>query len=117
MNQDFSFRLAKDGLMYDIDNIAGELSENEVEVIQFLRPSGKRRRMVAPVGKEAAEKAKSLILSAEMLMGGTLALYARKVGESEEGKRIGERMELAENGPGNNSSTNVLKRLIKRVAG
>jgi len=69
--------------------------------------------MIAPVGKEAAGKAKDLILSVEVLPNGILALYARRIGEPVEG----EKTELAENGPGNNSPANVLKRLIKRVAG
>lgn len=112
MKRTWTFRMAKDGLPYDIDNIAGRIGKDEVEVIQFMRPDGKRRRMIAPVGKEAAEKAKNLILSAEELRTGQIVLYARKVGESEED----ERSEFAGNGPGKNSPAEVLKRLIARVS-
>lgn len=107
----FSFRIAKDGLPYDIDDIAGELSENEVEVIQFLRPDGKRRLMVAPVGKESAKKAKNFILSAEVLRNGVIVLYARRIGEPEEA----EKSKLAKKGPGHDSPTDALKRLIQEM--
>jgi len=113
MKKEFSFRMAKDDLPFDVDNIAGNMSEDEVEVIQFLTPHGRRRRMIAPVGKDLAEKAKNLILSAEQLRTGKLAIYARKIGEPEEN----ERMDLANNGPGANSPANVLKKLIRRVSG
>ena len=45
-------RIAKDGKPFDVDNIRNELHQDEIEVIQFLRPNGQRRRMAAPVGKE-----------------------------------------------------------------
>jgi len=109
VKQTFSFRIAKDGLPFDEEGIAGALADDEVEVIQFMRPDGSRKRMVAPVGKELAKKAKHLILSAEHLRTGQIAIYARRIGDSEEG----ERLELAENGPGKDSPTNVLKRLIE----
>lgn len=113
MNNEFSFRTAKDGLPFDVDdNLIGSLADNEVEVIQFLRPNGRRRRMVAPVGKKLAKKAENFILSAECLRAGRIALYARRIGEAEET----EHLELAENGPGINSPTNVLKKLIKRMS-
>lgn len=104
--------MAKDGRPYDIDNIAGEIGKDEVEVIQFMRPDGRRRRMIAPVGEEAAKKADSLILSAEQLMNGQIVLYARKIGEMPET----EKSEFAEVGPGVNSPAEVLKRLIIRVS-
>jgi len=113
MKKEFSFRMAKDDLLFDVDNIAGEMADTEVEVIQFLRPDAKRRRMIAPVGKDLAEKAKNLILSAEQLRTGKIAIYARKIGESEEN----EKMDLANNGPGINSPANVLKKLIRKVSG
>lgn len=101
-------RVAKDGKPFDVDLIPGEAREDEVEVIQFLLPNARRRRMLAPVGKEYAEKADGLILSAELLKTGGLAFYARRIGEDEEK----EKMEFAVNGPGPHSPTEVLRRLI-----
>ena len=112
MKKDFTFRIAKDGLPFDVDNLMGGLAEDEVEVIQFVRPNAERRRMGAPVGKDLAKKAKNLILSAESIGAGKIALYARKIGEAEET----EKMELAENGPGINSPANILKKLIKKMS-
>ena len=66
--------------------------------------------MLAEVGKELAAKAKGLIISAEELGTGKVAIYLRQKGEPEEA----ERLELAENGPGKNSPTEVLKRMIEK---
>jgi len=85
-----------------------EKKEDEVEVTQYLRPNGRKRKMYVTVGVDIAEKAKGLILSAEQLTTGLIAIYARRKGESEEK----EKMRLAENGPGNNSPTNKLIELI-----
>lgn len=100
-------RIAKDNKPFDVDNF-GDLSPGEVEVIQFLRPDGERRRMAAPVGEEYVLMAKDLILSAEELTTGEIAIYARKIGEPEEA----EISEIAVNGPGDNSPSECLKRLI-----
>ena len=56
--------LAADGKPYDIDNIK-ELRPGEVEVIQYLRPNEKRRRMAVFLGEEYAKKTEDLILSME----------------------------------------------------
>ena len=104
-------RTAKDGKPFDIDGM-GDLGEHEIEVIQFLRPGGARRRMASPVGKKYVEKAKDMIISAEELTTGEIAIYVRLKDESEE-KEI---MELAENGPGDNEPTKVLQRLIDKKA-
>lgn len=102
-------RIAKDGLPFDIDTV-GELQNGEVEIIQFLRPDGQRRRMSAFVGEDIAKIAENQILSAEQLVTGEIAIYSRLVGEPDE-KEI---VEIAENGPGENSPTNVLKKLIEK---
>ena len=104
-------KIAKDGKPFDIDNLP-VIFPDEVEIIQFLRPDGKRRRMAVSVGIEFAKKASNLILSAEELTTGEIAIYVRKISESEE-KEI---MEIAENGPGENSPSECLKKLIKRKA-
>jgi len=102
-------RLAKDGKPFDVEYLH-ELRPYEVEIIQFLRPNGRRRRITAVVGLELAEKANNLIISAEELTTGEIAIYVRKIGEPE----VNETMEIAINGLGEKSPTEVLKRLIKK---
>ena len=103
--------LAKDGKEFDINNI-GELQEDELEIIQFLRPDGKRRRMSAKLTKGLVEKAKNIIISAEELTTGKIAIYGRIIGIPIEE----EYMLLADNCEGSNSPNNVLKRVIIHVA-
>ena len=103
-------RIASDGKPFDVDNITEDAGLGDVEIIQFLRPNGRRRRMLADVGEELAAKAKDLIISAEELQTGKVAIYTRRKSEPVEA----ERLELAENGPGKNSPTEVLKRMIER---
>ena len=126
-------RIAKDGKPFDVDSLGGvmeepkccsfcgntyitfpsrELKEGELEVIQFLRPNGKRRRMSVDVGKDYVEMAKDMIISAEELTTRKIALYARYKNEPE-GKEFSE---IAINGPGEKSPNECLKRLIKRKA-
>ena len=85
-----------------------EKREDEVEITQYLRPNGRKRKLYAKVGKDIAKKAEGLVLSAEVLPTGLIAIYARRRGDSEEN----EKMRLAENGPGENSPTNKLIELI-----
>jgi len=105
-------RIAKDGKKFDED-ILDELAEDEVEIIQFLRPNGRRRRMSTRLDKEFANKAKDIILSAEELPTGQVALYGRKIGTATES----EYMLIADNGLGNNSPNEVLKIIINHVFG
>lgn len=105
-------RKAKDGKEYDIDNLPEEVGEDEVEIIQYLRPDGKRRRMIATVGKYLAEKAKDMIISSEELTTGKIAIYIRYFGELHEE----ERLQLADNGAGEKSPTHVLMRMIEEEA-
>jgi len=83
-----------------------EKRDDEIEVTQYLRPNGQKRKMYAKVGEDIAKKAEGLVLSAEMIPTGLIAIYARRRGDSEE------KMRLAENGPGENSPTNRLIELI-----
>jgi len=103
-------RIAKDGKPFDVDHIRDSLRKEEVEIIQFLRPNGRRRRMVAEIGEKHAAMARDMILSAEELMDGTIAVCARFQDEPPELERI----ELAENGPGPNSPVDMLKRVIEQ---
>ena len=105
-------RIASDGKPFDIDLIEEDVAPGDVEIIQFMRPDGRRRRMLTYVGEELAAKAKDLIVSVEELGTGEVAIYVRRKGESEEA----EHLELAENGPGKNSPTEVLKRMIEKHA-
>lgn len=105
-------RTAKDGFLFDVDHLPDtEPTEDEVEVIQFLRPEGKRRRMIANVGKEIALMAKDMVLSAEELnIPGNLIVYARYQDEDEER----ERLELVESEPGKEDPTEMLKKVIQK---
>lgn len=102
-------RIASDGKPFEIDNLDEDAGPGDVEIIQFLRPDGRRRRLLAEVGEELAAKARGLIISAEELGTGKVAIYVRRKDESKES----EHLELAENGPGKNSPAEVLKRMIE----
>ena len=93
-------RIASDGKPFDIDNFTldEDAGPGDVEIIQFLRPDGRRRRMLAEVGEELGT--------------GEVAIYTRRKSAPVEA----ERLELAENGPGKNSPTEVLKRMIEKHA-
>lgn len=102
-------RIAKDGKPFDVDFLP-DLGPEFVEIIQFLRPNGKRRRMAAAIGVDLVEKTKNLIISTEELKTGEIAIYVRKIGDPIEK----ERLEIAENGPGDKSPNECLKRLITK---
>ena len=97
----------KDGKPFDVEDVL-ILTGDEVEVIQFLTPSGKRRRMAVLVGGDYVKKAENLILSAEILNTEQVALYAREINEPKEK----DKSMVATNGPGMNNSISVLKKLI-----
>ena len=105
-------RIAADGKPFDVDHVAEEKREDEVEVIQFLRPHGRRKRLLASVGEDLAKLAENMVISAEELQDGKVATYVRMKDEPEEK----ESMELADNGPGENSPTECLKKLIRKKA-
>ena len=104
-------RIAADGKPFDIDE-AGECGPGEVEIIQFLRPNAKRRRMVAEVGEDLAKASQDLILSAEDLGNGSVAIYVRSKGEKPEREHAA----IAQNGPGRHNPTAVLSRMIRKYA-
>ena len=97
----------KDGKPFGVEDVL-ILKDDEVEVIQYLVPSGKRRRMAALVGQEYVKKAENLILSTEILNNKQVALYARGINESKEKDKI----MIATNGPETNNTITVLKKLI-----
>lgn len=102
--------LAKDGKPYDINEV-GSLANNEVEIIQYLRPSGKRRRMATELDDDWAKKAKDLIITAEQLSTGKIVLYVRKIGQHPKQEKMG----IADNWAGLNSPDKVLKKLISEI--
>ena len=84
----------------------------KVRIIQYLRPTGMKRTMMADIDKEHADKAKGLILSCELLPGNRLLIYGRKKDQTEEE----EITEMADNGPGENEPNVALCRLIDRLS-
>lgn len=106
-------RIAADGKPFDIDLLGRETYPNEVEIIQYLRPDGKRRRMTCPVRNDILAKVTGMILEAEEIPGGKVAIWVRGKDESEENQI----MDLADNGPGPNDPVKVLERLIERKFG
>ena len=105
-------RIAKDGKPFDIEFDGLEIRDDEVEVIQYMRPDGKRRRMLAPVGKGFVEMAKDMVISADQITIGRVAIHVRYKNEEEKRKIT----RTAQNGPGRNSPTKVLRALIKKKA-
>jgi len=85
--------------------------DDEVELTQYIRPNGKKSIVYAPVGKDYVEKAKDFIFSTEILSTGVIAIYGKKVGQSDED----ELTELANNFESLNTPTIALKRLIDRL--
>jgi hypothetical protein len=90
--------IAPDGKSYDIDNTEGKkLDNNEIEAIQYPRPNGKRRRMIAVLSdKKVVKYAREMVLSMEELDTGVVAFFARFKDEPEENESI----RISFNGPG-----------------
>ncbi len=99
--------IAKDGKPYDIEDVL-KLTENETEVIQYLVPDGKRRKMATLVGRDYVEKAENLIISVEILSPDEVVLYARRINEPKEKDKI----MIATNDQGENNTIIMLKKLI-----
>jgi hypothetical protein len=106
-------RLASDGKPFDIDNLGRPTYDNEVEIIQYLRPNGKRRRMTCPAPNYILAKVAGMIIEAEEIRTGEIAIWVRGKNEPEENQIL----EVAINGPGENGTTEVLFRLIERKFG
>lgn len=81
-----------------------------IRITQYLRPNGKRAELFADIQDELYGKAMLLDISCERITETAVAIYAHVKGESEED----ELSEIAYNGPGDNSPTAALERLIKR---
>lgn len=74
--------IARDGRPYDIDFL-GVLHPQEIEVIEYLKPNGVRRRSAIAVGESYAQRAKDLIFSAEVERNGVI-IYARRIDQPED---------------------------------
>lgn len=103
--------IAKDGKSFNIDNINRKLEDNEVEIIQYLRPDAQRRRMVTTLTKELVSKANNMILSAEQTDHMHLAIYGRFVGQDEED----EITMIADNFESPNDPNAVLENMILKL--
>ena len=106
-------RLGMDSIQYDEDDI-GDIGDDCVEVCQYLRPNGRKRRNAARLGKEYHEKVKGLFITAEELMNGLIVIYIRREDQDEED----EKSCILQNGPGPNGVIEGFKRFIDEfVAG
>ena len=82
-----------------------------VELTQYLRPDGRKAKVLVELDDEVAELSRDMILSCEVLTTGVIAIYARYKDQNEEE----ELLELAHNGPGLYAPDAVLSRLIKKL--
>lgn len=81
----------------------------EVLVIQYVRPNGKKRLCYAPCDdQELVKESRCMWISAEVDRIGTVIMYGRYVGDKEDNELI----TISENGP---DVQNKLKELIKAV--
>lgn len=94
--------------------VLGDFNPAEVSVVQYLRPDGRKRMMRVDVGQDFAQRARDaeLVLTAETLPGGMVAIYARRRQDPEEDERV----VITSNGPGPNQPDLVLRRLIEHLA-
>ena len=81
-----------------------------IRITQYLRPNRTPAEIFADIPDEYYQKAQLLKLSCERIPPNNVIIYAHVKGQSEED----ELTEIAENGPGKNSPTEALIRLIKR---
>jgi hypothetical protein len=105
---------AKDGREFDQDLFHGDpRNPDEVEVIQYVTVSGRRRRVLIKVSsEEIANKAEDLILTCEVIPDTTkVAITARKMDEGPEH----DLMDIADNAEGERSIPNILENLINQI--
>ena len=81
-----------------------------IRITQYLRPNGKRAEIPVEIHDELKEIAEGLEISCELIPTERVVIYAHRKGESAED----ELTEMADNGPGNNTPTMALERLIRR---
>lgn len=105
--------IAKDGKSYDIvsSEVEPPLKPNEIEIIQYMRPTRRRRKLIAEVDEDTARKADDIVVSAEVLRNGKVAFYARHKDKLEETEICMIRENDTENPETGNK---ILKELINR---
>ena len=81
-----------------------------IRITQYLRPNGKRAEIPVDIKDELKEIAEGLEISCELITTERVVIYAHRKGESAED----ELTEMADNGPGDNTPTMALERLIRR---
>lgn len=84
----------------------------EVELIQYVRPSGRARLVVADLPDNEARLAASMDLSCEQLSDGQVVVYARMKSAPAD-KEV---TRLAANGPGPHSPDKMLCEAIRECA-
>ena len=86
-----------------------------VHIIQYVHPNGRERDHRIELPDEYADAAKDLVLSCECMPNdySKVVFYAHRRGEDPE--ETGETTEIGDNGPGENSPVETLKRLIDKM--
>ena len=78
------FCIAPDGKMYHTvtSEVLRPLEPDEVELIEYVRPKGKRWKLVAKPGEEIAKKARELIIACEFVSStNDVFFFVRRKGE------------------------------------
>ena len=81
-----------------------------IRITQYLRQNGKRAEIPVDIKDELKEIADGLVISCEALPDMHVVIYAHRKEQSAED----ELTEIADNGPGDNTPTMALERLIRR---
>lgn len=81
--------LAPDGKKYDVDNLGRRPGPTEAEVIQFVRPKGKRRKLFFDVTENLAQASREMVLSADVDDQNIVSMYVRWKDEPDEMEAIG----------------------------
>jgi len=81
--------LAPDGKKYDVDNLKRRPGPTEVEVIQFVRPKGKRRKLFFDVSEDTAQASREMVLSADVDAQNIVSMYVRWKDEPDESEAVG----------------------------
>ncbi|DBA35233.1 TPA_asm: hypothetical protein vir530_00009 [dsDNA virus vir530] len=105
--------LAPDGEPYNENHLGDrEMELDEVEIIQFLRPNGVRRRMSTKLSVALAAVSRNMVLTAEVLPTGKLVICGRMKWQDESE----EISTMADNGPGDNDPNRAVATIIRRLA-
>ena len=111
--KDLERRLEGSKIADDLFPDAYRPKPGDLEVTQYRRPHGTKERVFASVGEKYVDMAKdkNLVISAEWLPTGKIVIWVQHKNDPVEK----ERTYIADNGPGKNSPTEVLKRAIEEA--